>query len=124
MIIDNIKLSQQAKDQLIRIKRNTGIEQWNVLCRWAFCISLKEPTPPSFSKIPSDSNVEMTWKVFGGEYQEIYSVLLKERCIQDGLGCDQDTLSNQFKLHLHRGISYLFARKNFKNIKDLFSFDN
>ena len=29
--------------------------------------------------IPADSNVEMTWHVFGGEYQEIYFALLKER---------------------------------------------
>ena len=32
-ILDNIRLSQKAKDQLIRLKRHTGIEHWNVLCR-------------------------------------------------------------------------------------------
>ena len=37
--IDHIRLSQQAKDQLIKLKRVTGIEHWNVLCRWALCVS-------------------------------------------------------------------------------------
>jgi hypothetical protein len=27
--------------QLIRLKTRTGITQWNILCRWAFCLSLK-----------------------------------------------------------------------------------
>ena len=34
--IDRIKLSQSARDQLIKLKRITKIDQWNVLCRWAF----------------------------------------------------------------------------------------
>lgn len=66
MAIDYIRLSQQGKDQLIKLKRYTGIEHWNVLCRWAFCLSLSEPSVPPNAKIPADSNVEMTWKVFGG----------------------------------------------------------
>jgi len=64
--IDHIRLSQQAKDQLIKLKRVTGIEHWNVLCRWALCVSLAESSIPPAAKIPSDSNVEMSWKVFGG----------------------------------------------------------
>ena len=36
--------------------------------------------------MPADSNVEMTWQVFGGEAQEIYLAPLKERCERDGLG--------------------------------------
>lgn len=55
-----IRLSSQAKEQLIRLKTRTGISQWNILCRWAFCLSLAEPTPPTPVEIPADSNVEMT----------------------------------------------------------------
>jgi DNA sulfur modification protein DndE len=119
MFIESFKLSQQAKDQLIRIKRNTGIEHWNVLCRWGFCLSLREPTPPAIQKIPSDSNLEMTWKVFGGDYQLVYEALLKERCLQDGLAIDDEALALQFKLHLHRGISYLFGIKELRRIINL-----
>ena len=53
--VNNIKLSQTAKDQLLKLKRLTKIEQWNILCRWAFCRSLAETAPPSLVPIPADS---------------------------------------------------------------------
>ncbi len=118
-MIENIHLSQKAKDQLVKLKRNTKIENWNVLCRWAICTSLAELTIPPPADIPSDSNVEMTWKVFGGPYEGVYWGLLKERCNKDGLGTDEETLSRQFRLHLHRGIAYLASDKSLKNISNL-----
>lgn len=119
MTIEHIRLSQQAKDQLVKLKRVTGIEHWNVLCRWALCLSFAEQSVPPLSKIPADSNVEMSWKVFGGRYADLYMVLLKERCIRDGLGVDAETLALQFRLHLHRGISYLAGNRKLRNISDL-----
>jgi len=119
MSLDYIRLSQSAKDQLVKLKRHTGIAQWNVLCRWGFCISLAEDSVPPDAKIPADSNVEMSWKVFGGQNHEIYIGLLKERCLRDELGTDADTLAHQFRLHLHRGIAYLAGNKNLRSISDL-----
>lgn len=123
MSIEHIRLSQQAKDQLVRLKRVTGISNWNVLCRWAFCISLAEPSIPAPAKIVSDSSVEMTWKVFGGEYNETYLALLKTRLHNDGfLPQSEETLHQQFKLHLHRGIGYLASKasnKQIENVADL-----
>lgn len=121
MSIEHIRISQQAKEQLIRLKRLTGIEQWNVLCRWALCVSLAEPSVPPAAKVPADSNVEMNWKVFGGRYADVYLLLLKERCIRDGLSTDPDTLSQQLRVHLHRGISYLAANRRLKTIDNLVS---
>lgn len=121
MAIEHIRLSKKAKDQLIRLKATTGIQQWNILCRWAFCLSLSEKSTPAPIKIVTDSNVEMSWKVFGGEYADIYYGVLKERCLQDGLKLDSHTLSEQFKLHLHRGISYMAGNKKIKETKDLVS---
>lgn len=119
MSLEHIRLSKQAREQLIRLKRWTGIQNWNVLCRWGFCVSLAEPTIPPPTKITTDGSVEMTWKVFGGVYQDIYLTLLKERCHRDGLGISEDVLVNQFRLHLHRGIAYLAADKNIRNITEL-----
>lgn len=119
MAIDNIRLSQQAKDHLVKLKRVTGIEQWNVLCRWGFCLSLSEEGIPPLVRIPADSNVEMTWKVFGGRYADLYMALLKERLIRDGFPVDPETISQQFRLHLHRGISYLTGYKSLQKIDDL-----
>lgn len=120
MAIERILLSQQAKDQLLKLKRTTGIKHWNVLCRWAFCTSLAEASPPPPAKIPTDSNVEMTWKVFGGPHHELYLALLKARCHRDGLEMDEDVLAMQFRLHLHRGIGYLFADRRIQRVGDLF----
>jgi DNA sulfur modification protein DndE len=117
--IERIKLSQTAKDQLIKLKRITKIDQWNILCRWGFCRSLAEPSIPSPFTIPNDSNVEMTWQVFGGEIADILLLALKQRCYQDGLGIEKEVLAHQFRLHLHRGIAYLAADHRLKKIDDL-----
>lgn len=119
MSLDHIRVSEKARDQLVKLKRVTGIQHWNVLCRWAFCTSLAEPTIPSPVKIPADSTVEMTWRVFGGAYEEIYAALLRQRCQQDGLGTSDEVLTAQFRLHLHRGLAYLAADRGLRNIADL-----
>lgn len=117
--VERVKLSQGAKDQLTKLKRYTKIDQWNILCRWAFCRSLAEPTIPSPIPIPLDSNVEIAWPVFGGEIGDILIMALKQRCHRDGLGTDPETLATQFRLHLHRGIGYLAGDPNIKQIEHL-----
>jgi DNA sulfur modification protein DndE len=119
MSIKQIRLSSQARDQLIRLKSKTAIQQWNVLCRWALCLSLAEPTPPTPVDIPADSNLEMTWHVFGGEHHELFLAILKERCRHDAIELSGESLNRQFRLHLHRGISYLATPHKVRSIVDL-----
>lgn len=119
MALDHIRVSERGRDQLVRLKRTTGIQHWNVLCRWALCVSLADPSIPTPTKIPSDSSLEMTWKVFAGIYDEIYLALLKERCKRDRLGTTDEVIATQFRLHLHRGIGILAADRRLKNIGDL-----
>lgn len=119
MPVEHIRLSKQAREQLIRLKRHTGVEHWNVLCRWAFCRSLAEEGSPPPAKIPADSNVEMSWKVFGGRQSELYAALLKARCLRDGIALDEENLSQQFRLHLHRGIGYLANDRELRSIAAL-----
>lgn len=115
--IDNITVSQVARDQLVKLKRYTGFKHWNELCRWGFCASLAEPSPPPAARHPADSNVQMDWRTFAGApYEELYLALLKQRCRRDGLPLDDETLATQFRLHLHRGIGYLAADKRIKDI--------
>ena len=117
--IDSIRLSQQSRDQLIRLKRITGIEQWNTLCRWAFCLSLSEDTDPPKTKIPSDSSVEMTCKTFAGEHEDLYQALLIDRAQKEGGEITKDALLNCLRAHITRGIVFLTARKELKDIAGL-----
>ena len=117
--IKQFAVSETAKEQLIKLKRSTKIEQWNILCRWALCLSLAESSTPASIPVAKNSNVELTWEVFGGEIADILLIALKQRCHQDGLGTDTETLKQQFRLHLHRGIGYLAGDRNLENIEDL-----
>jgi DNA sulfur modification protein DndE len=119
MAIEHIRLSQTARDQLVTLKRRTGIAHWNVLCRWALCRSLAEPAPPPAVKLVLDSSVEMTWRVFAGDQGDVLWALIRFRCHIDGLDLDEETLANQFRLHLHRGIGYLVGDPRVTNVTGL-----
>ena len=110
MTIETVRVSEKAKQQLITLKRRTGIEHWNVLCRWAFCLSLSEESIPPHEDIIANSNIEMTWKTFGGEMSDVFIILLRHRAYLDYNNLDADMLNYCFKLHLHRGISYLLNK--------------
>jgi DNA sulfur modification protein DndE len=61
----------------------------------------------------------MTWQVFAGNLSDILIVVLKQRCYNDGLSTDKETLATQFRLHLHRGIGYLAGDPKLKKLEDL-----
>lgn len=119
MIVKQIKLSNVSKDRLGRLKGKTGIKNWNVLCRWAFCYSLSENTMPTDVPIVADSNVEMSWFTFGGEYSDIYDALMVAWCKKMNLPADEETLAKYFKLHVERGIAHLSGTNFIKNLDDL-----
>ncbi|WP_395815320.1 DNA sulfur modification protein DndE [Clostridium sp. C45] len=119
MIIKQIKLSNQSKDKLSRLKGKTGIKNWNILCRWALCYSLKEDSIPTDIPIVQDSNLEMSWFTFGGEDSDLYEALIIAWCKSKNLPIDNGTVSKYFKLHLERGISYLSGTNFIKNLDDL-----
>ncbi len=119
MKIKHFRLSMQARDQLIRLKMKTGFENWNVLCRWAFCLSLAESSPPTPIDPPADSNVELTWGVFAGEADELFRAVLIERCVRDGVELNERELGRNFRRHLHRGISYLASPGTIQSVSDL-----
>ncbi|WP_134706880.1 DNA sulfur modification protein DndE [Rahnella sp. CJA17(1/100)] len=102
--IDIIRLSEKQKQQLITLKRKTGIENWNVLCRWALCKSLADPTVPPKEDIPSDSNVEMTWRTFAGSEHKIYESIVLFRSKKD---MAEQNIHDFIKTHISRGLNTL-----------------
>ena len=74
MIIKQVRVSQQAKDQLSRLKGKTGIKNWNVLCRWALCYSLSEKT------IPTDIQIaHLCGTGFIKEFDDLIKLAVKEK---------------------------------------------
>ena len=119
MILKQIKLTNQSKEKLSRLKGKTGIKNWNILCRWALCYSIGENTIPTDIPINGDSNVEMTWFTFAGEYSEIYETIVKAWCLSKGLPIDDESVAKYFKLHLERGIGYLSGTNFIRTLDDL-----
>ena len=120
MSIETVRINAQGREQLIRLKRYTGIEHWNELCRWALCISLAEVTRPPITKTGGDGGIDMSWRTFAGAQSELYLALLRQRCVDDGLGSAPETLNEQLRLHIQRGLGYLAGRK-IRSITDLVS---
>jgi DNA sulfur modification protein DndE len=104
-MIDPVRVVETDRDLLARLKRSTGIKNWNILCRWAFVLSI----------------VEMTWRVFGGPHADVYWALLVQRVHEDGLPDDEATLEREFNRHLHRGIGLLANLSQKPTIRSLVS---
>ncbi|QDN93538.1 DNA sulfur modification protein DndE [Streptomyces sp. RLB3-6] len=119
MSVDIVRLSQPAKDRLVYLKRTTGVTQWNVLCRWALMLSLKDDSTPLVKDIVTDSNVEMSWKTFAGQHGDIYLALLKQRCVAAGEEPTDENVARLLTVHLHRGIGYLGADKKMATIEGM-----
>jgi DNA sulfur modification protein DndE len=107
MSIKTIRLVETDRDLLVRLKRSTGVKGFNILCRWAFCMSLADRNPTSVDPIGALSNLEIDWDVFAGGHQEVYWALLVQRVHEDGLTGDNESLVREFNRHLHRGIGLL-----------------
>ena len=114
--VETIRITKQGRDQLIKLRRITGIEQWNILCRWAMCVSLREPTPPLAAEGKTEGGVEMQWKTFAGEWSDAFSALIMNRVEQDGYSTEEDGPSKALRAHLHRGLGYLSSGSDTRSI--------
>jgi len=111
-MIDRVRLSAQARNQLITLKRRTGIEHYNTLGRHALCMSLAHPAPPTDENHNLANGLEIDWRTFTGGHETLYLNLLIHRATKDGLPIDELTLKNFLSLHVHRGLSFLMSLDN------------
>jgi DNA sulfur modification protein DndE len=121
--VETVRISQQGRDQLIKLKRATGIEHWNTLCRWALCVSLREPTIPTRSAVAAnfEGGVEIPWKTFAGENAEMYAASLYTRALSDSIDAsDAASMAGYLRDHIHRGLGYLASGKDTSSIESLF----
>lgn len=114
--LGTVRISEQGKDQLVKLKRITGIRHWNVLCRWALCASLADDSPPLVRAFPNVSNVEMNWRTFAGPLDAEFVALAKMRMRKEQFW--EGDLGALVAAHVHRGIGIL-AGGSMAGIRDL-----
>jgi DNA sulfur modification protein DndE len=114
--VDPVRVSARGREQLIKLKRQTGIEHWNVLCRWALCCSLREKSPPPKYALTSEGGVEIAWKVFGGEIGDTLALVVYQRAHQHGVSKEPEALAQYLRAHLERGLGYLASEREIKEI--------
>ncbi len=117
--VETVRVNETCKRYLSTLKRRTGIQNWNVICRWAFSLSIADPTRPQKIDKGDWSNVEMTWATFGGSEADLYAALLQARCHDDGITLSPSELAEQFRLHLHRGITKLVGMEDTRSLSGL-----
>jgi DNA sulfur modification protein DndE len=110
-MIERVKLTAAAKQQLITLKKRTGIEHYNTICRHALVLSLSNQAPAPVENLQFVNGLEIDWEVFTGGYGVTYQNLLILRAKQENLECDSAVIRQTLTSHLHRGLSYLTSRK-------------
>ena len=109
-IIDRVKLSAAAKQQLSTLKKRTGIEHYNVICRHALCSSLANESKVPDETIQFAGGLEIDWKVFAGDSADtLLNILISRALIDDG-DSSAANIRKTLTGHVHRGLSYLTAK--------------
>ena len=111
-MIERVKLTAAAKQQLITLKRRTGIEHYNTICRHALVVSLSNPAPAPAENLQFTNGLEIDWDVFTGGQGNSYLNLLIIRTHQELGNCLAAHVRQTLTSHLHRGLSYLASRKD------------
>ncbi|WP_425218892.1 DNA sulfur modification protein DndE [Ralstonia solanacearum] len=111
-VIERVKLTANAKNQLVSLKRRTGIEHNNVLCRHALCLSLANPSAPPEESLNFAGGVEIDWRTFTGGNEGVYHNLVVVRLLHDQITPTPNAIRQALVLHVHRGLSYLVSRRD------------
>ncbi|WP_071732958.1 DNA sulfur modification protein DndE [Burkholderia ubonensis] len=110
-VIERVKLTSSAKNQLIALKRKTGIEHNNVLCRHALCLSLANASVPPGETFNFAGGLEIDWRTFTGGNESVYHNLIVVRLLRDQIQPTPNSIRQALLLHVHRGLSYLASRR-------------
>jgi DNA sulfur modification protein DndE len=108
-LIERVRLSAVAKQQLSTLKRRTGIEHYNVICRHALCVSLENDTQPPEEMLQYSGGIEIEWKTLAGEADSTLTNLLITRAVQESRAVSADSIRLILQGHVHRGLSYLIS---------------
>jgi len=74
--VETIRLSKSDRDRLNKIKRNTGLESWNTICRLALLLGLHARESATISSHEKRDAIEIKWDTFAGRWANIYAGLI------------------------------------------------
>jgi DNA sulfur modification protein DndE len=108
-LIERVRLSAAAKQQLSTLKRRTGIEHYNVIGRHALCASLANSTRVPAEALQYGGGLEIEWKTFAGDAEETLTNLLIVRALEDEGEASAPAVRKVLQAHVHRGLAYLVS---------------
>ena len=111
-LIERVKLTAAAKQQLSTLKRRTGIEHYNVIGRHALCASLANKTKVPHEVLQFSGGLEIDWQTFAGEAEATFANLLLIRALADEGDATPGAVRKVLHAHLHRGLGYLASDPN------------
>tara|TARA_B100000401_G_scaffold379490_1_gene280824 strand:+ start:34 stop:411 length:378 start_codon:yes stop_codon:yes gene_type:complete len=120
--LDTVRTTLGVKHTLNRLKQLTGIETWNVLCRCAFCLSIKQENLPREIEETLDG-VEIDYEVFVGKNRDIYTQLLINNLLKYKIEINKRNLSKYLYAHINRGVNIMYSNK-LKDISGLMALTN
>ena len=118
LTIDILRTSSNVKSSLTRIKTITGISNWNIICRWALCLSLKQTSLPREVEEKLDG-VEIDYDTLVGKNKSIYTQLLINNIVTHNVAVDKKNLTKYLYAHVNRGVNIIYTNK-LKDISGLF----
>jgi DNA sulfur modification protein DndE len=110
--VETVRVTERGRELLIKLKRVTGIQTWNILCRWALMASLADASTPSLIQDSPDSNVEIDWKTFAGAHADVFAALIRLQHTSESAEKAEIQISTFFKAHLHRGLRMLATHQS------------
>tara|TARA_B100002051_G_C16648681_1_gene592729 strand:+ start:646 stop:1017 length:372 start_codon:yes stop_codon:yes gene_type:complete len=119
LTIDILRTSSNVKSSLTRIKTITGISNWNTICRWALCLSLKQTSLPREVEEKLDG-VEIDFDTLVGKNKSIYTQLLINNLVTHNVVVDKKNLTKYLYAHVNRGVNIIYTNK-LKDISGLFN---
>ena len=117
--LDVLRTSTNVKNSLTRIKTLTGIPNWNIICRWALCLSLKQTSLPREVEEKLDG-VEIDYDTLVGKNKSIYTQLLINNLVTHNVAVDKKNLTKYLYAHVNRGVNIIYTNK-LKDISGLLS---
>ena len=120
--IDQLRTSTTVKNSLTRIKSITSIQNWNVLCRWGFCLSIKQLSLPRTVDEKLDG-IEMDYGTFVGKNENIYTQLLINNLRHHNIEVNKENLAKYLYAHVNRGVNIIYTNK-LKDISGLMALIN